>query len=226
MSPVLFKSLALGNTQNASPVVEQLLAKLHGPALPQAIDWWPLAPGWWALIVTVTLCIAALVILLRRYRHNNRYRKLALLRLFDLKKVCSENELGAALNTLLKRTFISAYPNTRHVVAAKLNQDWLNILHKTCDLSGCAENQLAALAALTGDGKYQPDFTLATQDAMSICQFWIKRHKHLSTSKLRVLLALDPLESAVPKSTHEKPAIQAPAVSYKPTTKAEVDAYV
>ena len=34
--------------------------------LPEAIGWWPLAPGWWILLLLIGLLIFAVVIWLRR----------------------------------------------------------------------------------------------------------------------------------------------------------------
>ena len=42
---------------------------LRGLHLPDAIGWWPLAPGWWVIIA---LLAAGLILLLRRARQRRR----------------------------------------------------------------------------------------------------------------------------------------------------------
>lgn len=56
---------------------EDPLAALRDITPPEAISWWPLAPGWWLLIL---LALAAVVLLSQRlWRHyrSNRYRRTA-----------------------------------------------------------------------------------------------------------------------------------------------------
>ncbi len=49
----------------------QALAQLHDIHLPTAISWWPLAPGWYLLILSSLTLIAVLYyVTQRRYRHG------------------------------------------------------------------------------------------------------------------------------------------------------------
>ena len=45
---------------------------LNDIILPQAIGWWPLAPGWWLLIAALLLTIVAVVLLWRRRQQRRR----------------------------------------------------------------------------------------------------------------------------------------------------------
>jgi hypothetical protein len=105
------------------------LRDLH---LPEAIGWWPLAPGWWLLIA---LAVFGLLYLLHRaYRQwrSNRPRRVALR---ELKKLRSEYQhgmdaisLSKQLSQLLRRAML-AYA-TRDAVAGLTGQSWLEWLDR------------------------------------------------------------------------------------------------
>ena len=57
------------------------LAALHPLRTPEPIGWWPLAPGWWVLLVAVVLLAALAVYLARRHYRRNAYRRVAMLQL-------------------------------------------------------------------------------------------------------------------------------------------------
>ena len=76
--------------------------------LPEAVSWWPLAPGWWFLI-----CIAAAGLLYFLYKEFLKWRANAARRvaLSELRRVRTDYEAGAdvlalskALSELLRRS--------------------------------------------------------------------------------------------------------------------------
>ena len=60
-------------SQAANPLDQ--LRDIH---LPEAIGWWPLAPGWWLLIILVCLGLITLARLFLRRRQASAYRRQAL----------------------------------------------------------------------------------------------------------------------------------------------------
>jgi hypothetical protein len=103
------------------------LRDLH---LPEAIDWWPLAPGWWLLMALSAFGL--LYLLHRAYRRwrANRPRRIALR---ELKKVRGEYQRGMdaislskQLSQLLRRAML-AY-GSRDEVAGLTGQSWLEWL--------------------------------------------------------------------------------------------------
>jgi len=95
--------------------------------LPEAVGWWPLAPGWWLLIA---LAVFALAWLLRsswqKYRMNapRRYaiRTLAAL---EAEYLSHHNpvRLGQQVSGLLRRGMLAYAP--RHEVAGLTGESWL-----------------------------------------------------------------------------------------------------
>jgi len=108
------------------------LRDLH---LPEAVSWWPLAPGWWVLIALAT---AGLIYLLyKQYRHwqGNAARRLAL-KTFSQVRSDYENgadpvALGVALSELLRRSMLAYAP--RDEVAGLTGDSWLAWLDQGLD---------------------------------------------------------------------------------------------
>ena len=103
--------------------------------LPDAVGWWPLAPGWWFLI---TLVAAGLIYLL--YIEFLKWRRNAARRvaLSELRRVRTEFEAGAdaltlakELSELLRRAMLAYAP--RGEVAGLTGQSWLEWLDRGLD---------------------------------------------------------------------------------------------
>ena len=56
----------------------QVLAKLHDIHLPDPISWWPMAPGWYALLILVFILIGLLIYVTRRTYVNGQPKRQAL----------------------------------------------------------------------------------------------------------------------------------------------------
>jgi len=108
------------------------LRDLH---LPEAIGWWPLAPGWWFLIL---LAVAGIVYYsycsIRRWRRN-ALRRIALRELARIQKAYTsgvdEISLARELSELLRRTMLAYAP--RREVAGLTGQSWLQWLDQGLD---------------------------------------------------------------------------------------------
>ena len=108
------------------------LRDLH---LPEAIGWWPLAPGWWFLIV-----VASCVVLYYGYRAFRRWRRNSLRRvaLRELRRIRGEYQAGVdeitlakELSELLRRTMLAYAP--RQEVAGLTGDHWLRWLDRGLD---------------------------------------------------------------------------------------------
>ncbi len=100
------------------------LRDLH---LPEAVGWWPLAPGWW---VVIAMAIVGLGFLLRawlRMRARGAARRYALSQLKRIEKDYEQRrnpvEFGVQLSELLRRTMLAYAP--RHDVAGLTGDAWL-----------------------------------------------------------------------------------------------------
>jgi len=103
--------------------------------LPQAIGWWPLAPGWWVLIALVA---AGLLYLLYRAYKKWRWNAARRVALGELARVRNEYASGmdavtlaTELSELLRRTMLAYAP--RNEVASLTGQSWLQWLDRGLD---------------------------------------------------------------------------------------------
>jgi hypothetical protein len=103
------------------------LRDLH---LPDAISFWPLAPGWW---IAIALALLGLGIALRRWlqaRARGKARRYALRQLDVIVSDYDEHRnlitFGANLSELLRRTMLAYAPRSN--VAGLTGEEWLNWL--------------------------------------------------------------------------------------------------
>jgi hypothetical protein len=112
---------------------EQLpLRDIH---LPEAIGWWPLAPGWWLLIA---FALAAFALMLRWYlrkRARGAARRQALRQLVELTADYEQHRDATAfmaqLSLLLRRSMLAYAP--RDEVAGLTGDAWLEWLDRDLD---------------------------------------------------------------------------------------------
>jgi hypothetical protein len=97
--------------------------------LPPEIGFWPIAPGWWVVL----LLLLAFALLLAIRNRQRRLRRQVALR--ELKAVVAayhtENDIGALtsrLSILLRRAALSKLP--RHVIAGIHGEAWLKELDR------------------------------------------------------------------------------------------------
>jgi hypothetical protein len=153
------------------------LADIH---LPDAVSFWPPAPGWWVLAAIVLSLLAYVAFLqFRRWQQAQRL-KAALSELTRLQQQWQKtpdaeraNKLVQVLhscNSVLKRVALVHYPAA--LVASLNGQAWLRFL----DHSGNTKQFSSGAAQLLADGAYRRS---ANADANTVntlfqlCQQWI-----------------------------------------------------
>ena len=103
------------------------LRDLH---LPEAIGWWPLAPGWWLLIALAAVGIVFLIRAWLKVRSRSAARRFAIRQLDEIVSQYEERknpvEFGADLSELLRRTMLAYAP--RLDVAGLTGEAWLQWL--------------------------------------------------------------------------------------------------
>jgi hypothetical protein len=155
------------------PEAQQLaLRDIH---LPDAVSWWPPAPGWWAL---AGLVIVLLVVLwaLRAWRRRRRLRNDAIA---ELARICDDFEhhddelrLVRELSVLLRRIAISYYP--RSDVAALTGDAWLRFLDESSHLHVQAQGFLNGAGKVLNTGPYQAHLEIDPRGLIMLCRRWIE----------------------------------------------------
>ncbi len=105
------------------------LRDLH---LPEAIGWWPLAPGWWGVIVLATIGLGWLLVKAWQRRQFNAPRRYAIRELEQIEASYLKHRnavmLGQQVSELLRRVMLAYAP--RHDVAGLTGESWLRWLDR------------------------------------------------------------------------------------------------
>ncbi len=170
-------------SQQMSPAASQPLSQLRDIHLPPAVGWWPLAPGWWLLATVILLGMGAAIWCWHRRHRRYAYRRAALLEFVQLEQQQYDtSQWLQALQRLLKRTAMSAYPQAP--IAGLHGHQWLSFL----DRHSHSNNQLFQRGPGHHllNGPYQPAPELTSNDRQQLQQLvrnWIKRHRQPFTAQ-------------------------------------------
>ena len=109
---------------------ENPLDKLRDIHLPEQLDQFQLAPGWWFLIT-----IFIMLIIFAIYRWYKKRRSLYLLNpanqeLKEIAQLPPNTQAIAKLSALLKRVCLVYFP--KHQVSALSGNNWINFLNQQC----------------------------------------------------------------------------------------------
>ena len=109
------------------------LAQLRDIHLPEAIGWWPIAPGWYILAVLLIMMVSALVFFLRRHYLQGRVKRQALREWVMYHQEYQQEQhsqiSAAKLSELLKRVALMYFP--RNEVASLQGDAWIVFLNQT-----------------------------------------------------------------------------------------------
>ena len=152
-------------------IAEASLDKLHDIMLPDAVGFFPLAPGWYiALLLFLSLLFHFAYIRYKRYQADH-YRREALSELTTLQQQSNENAI--VLLSLAKRVGISAYGREE---IAGLNEDaWWDFMqvHSAVQIESDMRSEIQKLL-------YTQAFDLDDELFDTVLMFvtqWIKTHK-------------------------------------------------
>lgn len=111
----------------------QALAQLHDIHLPTAISWWPLAPGWYLLILSSLIFIAVLYyVTRRRFRYGLAKRQaLNLLEAYyqEYQSQANSQITSMKLSELLRRVALVYFP--REQIANLQGEAWISFLNES-----------------------------------------------------------------------------------------------
>jgi len=151
------------------------LQNLNDIVVPATVAWWPVAPGWYVL---GGLAIALLLFLAYRallQRRKNRYRRLALQELSDIRQQADAAALQK-LPIVLKRAALSAWP--RGDVAALSGAEWHRFLDQTAstEFFSSGAGTLLDQLAYGGGANWQPGEP-GVDRVLEAAEFWLRRHR-------------------------------------------------
>lgn len=146
--------------------------------LPDAVSWWPTAPGWKALAIIVVILLLFLCVRWMKRWWRNRYRREALRQLMQVQRQSGKQvqEVVAVLPYYLKVTALQAYP--RQDVASLSGESWLAFLDKQYSGTVFSEGigrKLLAVAYLPQD-QWQLN-EKESEALIRMSRLWISRHR-------------------------------------------------
>lgn len=160
---------------------EELLAQLADIHLPQAVGYWPPAPGWWVLAL---LLLFGGFLLLRstiRRSHQNHIREHALAELErcyqssqELLREASKADIGGLtlryvneFNAVIRRVALVHYPHAK--LASLGGEAWVDFIRQSGDSSALSDEIAAALSY----GRFQSECEVDVAAMNRMGQQWI-----------------------------------------------------
>ncbi|MCI0653858.1 MAG: DUF4381 domain-containing protein, partial [Methylococcaceae bacterium] len=99
---------------------------------PEAVGWWPPAPGWWVVLFsTILLAIAAGWLWRRLTRPSVKKLARKEFKCLKLNPDLSDSDRVRQLSILIRRICLSIYPRSES--ASLTGRNWLLFLEKTLD---------------------------------------------------------------------------------------------
>ena len=143
------------------------------PAIaPDAPTWWPLAWGWWAVIV-IAITLITLVFLIVKRRKNNQIPKQEALSYFSNRQ--SSNRLSPSeAQRILRQAALSYFP--REKVAGLAGDDWLKFLDAQLKKPLFVAKQSQWQQALYQDAALMNDEQkMDQQQLVNDCETWLRK---------------------------------------------------
>lgn len=149
--------------------------------VPDAVSWWPSAPGWQVLGVIFMLFLMTQIARWAKHRWRNRYRREALRQLDEIQQQAGSDhqQVVAVLPHYIKVTALQAYP--RHDVASLSGDDWLAFLdahYSGPSFSKGVGKELLSVSYLPQE-RWQLDDGRSKQ-LINMTRRWIAKHKEVA----------------------------------------------
>ena len=150
------------------------LQNLNDIVLPDAVAWWPPAPGWYAVLAVLAALILWLSFRSLKSWRRNTYRRQALRELGGIRK--RGRPAAGEVPVLLKRAALSAWPR---VGVARLNgAEWHAFLGRTAPGGRFAAETCNVMDRLSyaGRGAYEPSGA-EFERLCAAAEHWLKNHR-------------------------------------------------
>lgn len=148
------------------------LVQLKDIHLPQAVSWWPLAPGWYVLGGLIIVLLSALFYSLRKHQRHAFAKKHALVLLNVYKQEYEQDHnaqiTSARISELLRRVSLVYYP--RLEVASLQGDAWIHFLNKSS--KGI---DFRPLQSLLLDAPFRTTMEVDLTPLLTCAHLWIKQ---------------------------------------------------
>ncbi|KGP64275.1 hypothetical protein EP47_00020 [Legionella norrlandica] len=150
------------------------LAQLRDIHLPEPIGWWPLAPGWYGLMILLLMIIIGITYFIYR-KHVHALPKKQALNLLKIYKEQYEKDkntqlASARISELLKRVALVYYP--RSEVASIHGEAWFEFLNNTS-----RGIDFKPVKSMLLDSPFKASETLDLNPLITRAEQWIKQRR-------------------------------------------------
>lgn len=159
------------------PALNPPVLELRDIHLPEPVSWWPVAPGWWLLIIAVLLMFLVIFISRRIYRSRQLKREITA-ELETIKQQFQQSndkaQLAKALSVLLRRASITFDPAKN--IAGLTDENWLAYLDETFGQASGKTNFHSETGKVLLTAPYLPDNAEPDFDAqalINLCESWL-----------------------------------------------------
>ena len=153
---------------------EDALAQLRDIHLPPSISWWPMAPGWYLVLLIALVLILYLACYLHKKNRHAKPKKqaLALLEIYkqDYERDKNTQVTSARISELLRRVALVYFPRSQ--VASIYGEDWIGFLKNTSE--GIEFQQLKVLLL---ELPFKPSEEVNLQPLIKAAESWIKQRR-------------------------------------------------
>jgi hypothetical protein len=147
----------------------RLLLDLRDIQIPEAVSWWPLAPGWWLLsgLLLVLVAVIGYRLYQRGALRRAALREFGIIR-FDYQRHGDKTRLALELDMLLRRVAQARLPSEGGAVLT--GEAWLAYLDRHSRRAGfsLADGAVLTTAAYARQADYQP------AGLLQISERWIR----------------------------------------------------
>ena len=137
---------------------------------PEAISWWPPAPGWWILGFIVMICLGMLALHLRRnWMSPARAAVRELARITGEFRATNDSDaLAIALSIFLRRCVLAKFP--QHDVAGLTGSAWLEFLNQT----GATQAFTTGPGSVLISAPYRASTTIEADSLLAVVDAWVR----------------------------------------------------
>ncbi len=139
--------------------------------LPEAVSWWPPAPGWWLLLLTLVVLVLGSVFLRRCMKHKS-LRKLSVMEFRQISQDFDQQrdarQLLGQLSSLLRRILMSY--QGRENTAGLTGDSWIKQLNELASKTCFSDHQ----EHLLREGQFQRELDFDCLALLDSCERWIK----------------------------------------------------
>ena len=138
------------NNNLAPSTTPNPLDNLKDIHMPDAIGLWPLAPGWWVVIIVTSIALVFTSYLLFKFYRSTDYKRVSKKQLSLInEQAMNDTDYIKALNILLKQTALAV--NSREKIARLSANAWLEFLDKHVENKAFSQG----IGQVLGQGPYQ-----------------------------------------------------------------------